>query len=411
MQWHETASPIILATPADPAQAAGAVRTEGGLPVRRFRKEIVRAGRYTKDADGLEFSVTPEMLDRFAASTSAYLMAGNKIPMPVTHTDDPEANRGWVRDVYRDGDSLYATCDLVGDDGIKLAGTCDVSIFAPPEYTDGSGNRYQWPILHVALCTDPVVAGLDGFVPIQTSRGKQITPAAPVFRLAVETPKMPVDPMNPMPAAQAAAPIKADAGALESDPFDAILDAIEGQYLPQIRDKKTDPKTRKQLAAEMAKKFDQAAKLLADEDSESQPGVPGEGEGEAMEACNAKMSRGRTVDPVLVRFAAEKYRGDLASLVRDRRIAPAVAKKLEASYIGNGQPLALSLSRSTSGLTELDNIIGALRENTSVPAVGEKTGPQGGFVMSNPMAGGGESDPETKAALEFMHARVGMKKA
>ncbi len=220
---------------------------------------------------------------------------------------------------------------------------------------------------------------------------------------------MPVDPMNPMPAPQGAAPIKADAGALENDPFDAILDAIEGQYLPQIRDKKTDPKTRKQLAAEMAKKFDQAAKLLADEEPTDEPAVPA-GDGGAVEACTggAKMSQGRVVDPVLVRFAAEKYRGDLANLVRDRKITPAVAKKLEASYIGNGQPLALSLSRSSTGLTELDSIIGALKENTAVPVQGEKTGPQGGFVMSNPLAGG-EPDAETKAALDFMHSRIGMK--
>ncbi|HQU42146.1 MAG TPA: hypothetical protein PK867_05015 [Pirellulales bacterium] len=403
---------MILATPASKAQAAGAVRQEGGQPLRRFVKEIIRAGRYVKDADGQAFSVTPEMLDRFAASTSSYLKAGNKIPMPVTHTDDPEANRGWVRDVYRDGDSLYATCDLVGEDGIRLAGTCDVSIFAPPEYVDGSGNRYQWPILHVALCTDPVVAGLAGFVPVQTSQSKQ--PAkAPVFRFSKES-TMPVDPMNPMPTPQGAAPIKADADAVETDPFDAVIDAIENQYLPKIRDKATDPKTRKQLAGEMAKKFDQAIKLLGEETDEDP--AASDDDAAAVEACKegAKMSRGRIVDPVLVRFAAEKYRGDLAGLVRDRKIAPAVAKRLEASYIGNGQPLALSLSRSASGLTELDSIIGALKENTAVPAVGEKTGPQGGFAggfaMSNPLAGGGDADPETKAAIEFMQSRIGMKK-
>ena len=406
------ANPVILATPAKKAQAAGAVRMEGGQPSRRFVKELVRAGRYVKDVDGQIFNITPGMIDQLALSTTAYLAAGNKIPMPATpdHSDqDPEANRGWVREVYRDGNSLFGVCDLVGDDGIKLAGTCDVSIFSPPEFIDGTGNRYQWPILHVALCTNPIVPGLDGFVPIKTSQSttNQNTPAKwPVFRFSQEQKTMPpVDPVNPMPAAQAT---PATDESVESDPFDAALDAIEKQFLPQLRAKDMDPKERKKLAQEFAKKVDSLIKVLGDE-SDEEP--EGDGEGEPVEACTGvRMSRGSTVHPTMVKMAAEIYSLKLDGLVRARKITPAVAAKLKAQFIGTGQPLALSLSRSTNGATELDGVILALAENAVVPAEGERTGPQGAFVLSNPLKDK-EEDAETKKAMEFMHSRLPVKAA
>ncbi len=137
----------------------------GGQPVRRFTKEVIRAGRYVKAADGLSFQVTLETLDHWVSVFRAMRAAGVRVPVPVTHTDDPEANRGWLVDLQRSGESLVGTIDLVGADAIRLAGTCDVSIYSPAEHIDGHGNRYVRPILHVALCTDPVVPGLSPFQP------------------------------------------------------------------------------------------------------------------------------------------------------------------------------------------------------------------------------------------------------
>ena len=162
------ANAVILAMPARKATPAGAVRMEGGQPVRRFVKELIRCGHYLKESDQLQFEVTPRTLRHWVLTCSRYLAAGNRIPVPATHTLDPEANRGWVVDVFAEGRSLYGVVDLVGEDGIKLAGTCDTSIYSPAEYVDGKGNRYVRPILHVALCTDPVIPGLSGFQPVET---------------------------------------------------------------------------------------------------------------------------------------------------------------------------------------------------------------------------------------------------
>lgn len=108
------------------------------------------------------------MLDHWAMIFSQMKVNGVKVPVPSGHTNDSEKNRGWVEDIFRDGDSLFGIVALVGD-GIRLAGTNDVSIYSQSEYTDGNGNRYQWPILHVALCTDPVVPGLRGFEALAAS--------------------------------------------------------------------------------------------------------------------------------------------------------------------------------------------------------------------------------------------------
>ena len=167
--------------------------------MRRFVKELIRCGHYVKESDDIRFDVTPQTIRHWVTTCSAYLSAGNKIPVPATHTDDPEANRGWVVDVFAEGESLYGVVDLVGEEGIKLAGTCDTSIYSPAEYVDGKGNRYVRPIVHVALCTDPVIPGLGGFVPIQASQDKQKPACVPVLKLR-EPRSMPIDPMNPMPA-------------------------------------------------------------------------------------------------------------------------------------------------------------------------------------------------------------------
>ncbi len=162
------------------ARAVARERRVAGQPVRRFLKELIKAGHYVKEADGLEFDVTPMLLEHWAATFARMRANGLNVPVPSGHTHDGAANRGWVRHLFRAGDSLYGVVDLVGD-GIPMAATNDVSIYAVPEFTDGHGNRYRWPILHVALCTDPVVPGLGGFLPIAAAIDSP--PAdVPVFR-------------------------------------------------------------------------------------------------------------------------------------------------------------------------------------------------------------------------------------
>ncbi len=392
--------PVRKATPAGP------VRMEGGQPVRRFVKELIRCGHYVKDSDEIRFDVTPETIRHWVATCSAYLSAGNKIPVPATHTDDPEANRGWVVDVFAEGESLYGVVDLVGEEGIRLAGTCDTSIYSPAECVDGKGNRYLRPIVHVALCTDPVIPGLAGFVPIQASQDKQKPACVPVLKLR-EPRTMPSDPMNPMPVQPGQAePVHAEQPPVTASPSEAIDEAAAQQLVEIFRDDSMDPKSKLKALGDLMKKHAKIRALLGEDDEEEDPSEPGG-------MCHsAKLSRsaGRVPDPMLVKLAAENYGMKLDGLVAARKISPAVAKRLAAQYIGpNGQELALSLSQGPRGAAHLDGLILALNENTIVPETGEKSGPQT-LVLSNPYKAA-ENDPETKQAIEFMYDQVGAKPA
>ena len=88
---------------------------------------------------------------------------------------DPKNNMGYVTSLFRKDDMLHMTCELIGKDAIEAAAKSDVSIKAESDFTDGDSNVYDRPIMHIAMCTDPVVTGLGDFVAIAASmRGKKM---------------------------------------------------------------------------------------------------------------------------------------------------------------------------------------------------------------------------------------------
>ena len=147
------------------------VEGDDGVPRRRFRKELIKVGTYVKDSANIEFEVTSDTLRHWEASFAKMKANGVKVSIPSTHAGagDPDKNRGYVEDMFVDGDSLVMSCEMVGEDAILAAAKSDVSIFSPEELVDGKGNRYERPIEHVAMCTDPVVPGLGEFIPLAAS--------------------------------------------------------------------------------------------------------------------------------------------------------------------------------------------------------------------------------------------------
>ena len=148
---------------------SGLVRTPEGVTSRRFRKEVIKVGQYVKVSDNLEFGITPATLSHWAETFHEMRKNGVKVPIPVGHSDRAEDNRGWVEDMFVEGDALVMACELFDANVDTLAATNDVSILSPPEWTDGRGNRYERPIRHIALTPVPVVPGLDMFRPIAAS--------------------------------------------------------------------------------------------------------------------------------------------------------------------------------------------------------------------------------------------------
>jgi hypothetical protein len=143
---------------------------------RTYLKELVHVGDFQKkDADGeLNFSIDDDLLRHWKNTFDKMLEEGVDVPLPVEHTSDPEANRGkivgmrlgWNRRGER---ALFGIVQFRDEDAAKLANSTDVSIYVPPDFTSGNGTRYERPIRHVALTTQPVIPGLDKFKTIAAS--------------------------------------------------------------------------------------------------------------------------------------------------------------------------------------------------------------------------------------------------
>lgn len=145
-----------------------------GVPHQRFRKSVMRIGKFVKDSEGLEFEVTASTLANWANQFRRMKSNGVKVPIPNMHANDGNAdqNRGYVDDLFVDGDELVMLCNMIGEDAIAAAARSDVSIKSPSHLVDGEGHEYIRPIVHIALCTDPVISGLGDFVPIAASQKK-----------------------------------------------------------------------------------------------------------------------------------------------------------------------------------------------------------------------------------------------
>jgi len=136
----------------------------------RFRKELVKVGRYFKDKTGQAFEVTTDTIDHWIVTFNRWIANGNKVPIPLSHdrAGEPESNQGWVHKLWREDGTLVGLMELSDE---SLALTTDVSICVQGEVIDGKGQKYIQPITHVALCTDPVIPGLEKFEKLSLSNG------------------------------------------------------------------------------------------------------------------------------------------------------------------------------------------------------------------------------------------------
>jgi hypothetical protein len=129
----------------------------------RFRKEIIRLGRYVLPDDPEEtVDVTAERLRRWVDDTKA---AGVKTWVPYHHSYHPADNAGWVEAFEIADGKLYGVFNITdGDTAARIVdGTIqDVSIGVGPVLT-ACGKRYDEVIRHVALTLDPHVRDQDGF--------------------------------------------------------------------------------------------------------------------------------------------------------------------------------------------------------------------------------------------------------
>ena len=165
--------PYILRLQTMPASSAGHITSPDALrysSMPRYRKELIKVGKYVKDSTKQAFEVTKETLEHWVSEFNKWVNAGNRVPIPLGHAREglPEANQGWVTAMVVEGKSLFGIMEILDPD---LALTTDVSICVEPQVVDGKGHKYKSIITHVALCTDPVVPGLGEFETLSLSKG------------------------------------------------------------------------------------------------------------------------------------------------------------------------------------------------------------------------------------------------
>jgi len=159
--------PVILQLQTFPATSIGF----GNSGLTQFRKEVIKVGKYIHPATKKAFEVTTDLLNHWVSTFNRWVGAGNHVPIPLGHSkvNNPESNAGWVTGLSVDGDSLIGIMELSDP---SLARTTDVSLCVDGEVADGRGNKYTNIITHIALCTDPVIAGLGKFMKLSLSKGE-----------------------------------------------------------------------------------------------------------------------------------------------------------------------------------------------------------------------------------------------
>ncbi len=153
--------------------SVGPVELEDGYPVQRFRKELIRVGTYTHPIKGWTLEVTEARLDQWATAFHEMQQAGTRVPVNLDHNHASDKVKGWLYDIFREGQRLIGILELRGEDAVDLAQKdLDVSIEVDRDVADSQNNVWAEAIVGCAICWDPVVSGQPGFVPIAASKSR-----------------------------------------------------------------------------------------------------------------------------------------------------------------------------------------------------------------------------------------------
>ena len=325
-------------------ESAQLVKAESGQPRRRYVKEIIRTGGYTHPKHGWKLDVTPERMDAWAKNFGAMRSAGVDVEVTVDHSQKAEAVRGYVTDMYRDGDRLIAVHEMIGDDAFKLAERVhNVSVEIDDDFLDSKGNRYGESIVRSSIVQSPIVPNQSPFERLAASRK-----AASSLALAGDVPLYEPAPHE----------------APEANTMKLILSAIED--ITGAKD------VTEATAVEVLKTFGEKLK------AQPKPAPK-------LELSDAE------VDAIDERVDVLRERID--GLVSAGKITPAVAKSLGPILLGEaGNRPTFLLSRRLSGTEQpiARTILDALAQND--PLVIGRAMLAGGKKLSNEAAGGEKFD-------------------
>lgn len=145
-------------------------------PTTRFRKEVLRVGKFTHPATGEEIEIEAEDLPKLARDTARWTRElGHKVPFLASHEDagDAEAVLGyWLPEGWSvEGDRLVGEVEVFDPDALgEVLETRDVSCQIAVGARASAGDQLEMVIEHVAATPAPVVTGLAGFARLSASR-------------------------------------------------------------------------------------------------------------------------------------------------------------------------------------------------------------------------------------------------
>lgn len=359
----------ILMCSGEAAQAISPSGTnDAGQPVRKFRKELIRTGKFTHPVTGQDFQIDGKWLDNAESQFKKMVAAGVKVPVMSGHSFSADDARGGALDIFREGDSLVGIMELVGEDGISAAGRNDVSIFAEPSFKDAHGNEYPWAIQHVALTPVPVIPGMSGFVSLAASRdGNKGKDDVPVFRLSTELNKM----------------------------NENIARLAKAMGLSLAADA-TEEAATEQMLAHVAKQGETVQSITASRDSEKKRAD------EATLALSA--AKPKEYDEPTLSLHRENREMKIDAVYKAGKITKDACQKLKDIWIGGDKSLALSATLDTANNQRFKETIDMLNAAPPIRTLDETQSLAQGIKLSSDRQDKEDADPD----LELRLARAGV---
>lgn len=319
------------------------------IPRRRYIKDLVRAGTYVKNNRSI--TVTDEMMKNWVDQFMAMSADGVKVPVVSSHDEakTSDGSRGWVTDLYIEGDTLWFACELIGQDAIVAAERNDVSLGSPPVLRD----KYPQPIAHVALCSDPVVTGLGEFIPLEMSQKLNLR----------------------MNMGSALGTLLAAMGIADA-PTDENAETLVAQAIKGMKKVETSTSTSTYTTETEIKPTGQEVAMSQNTEPKNETTKP---------------------DERLVKTIGQLRTAKLDMLFSGSHITAAVKDKITKRF-ATVEAIELSLSSSSNDDDVFDFIVAVLKENKPVKT-GEKTGAQAKTVE---LSSGVGSDEGSNALIEAM---------
>lgn len=348
-----------------PAVAVSSQGDRDGQPSRRYVKDILRVGQFTKPGH-FDLDVTAEDLEQLAGNFQAMQTKGVRVPVTLDHSRKAEDVVGQLTDVYVDDGTLYGVHELVGQRALDMVAqpAVEVSAELDMDYVAADNSKLGKALTASTLCQKPVVPGQGRFKVAASRDGKSCELDAQVLILSTAGDTVTGDEDMNETLKFLRETLKIEGLKDDADEA-ACLEALKAWHKDQHA-----------TALSRAKETETALKAKVDALEKAKPD-------------GVKLSR---TEEALSRRALDS---DMQRLVDGGNITPACAKDLRPFL---ATPVMLSVAKDSDD-PSYSGIISALAKNDPVE-LKEKTGGQ--FEMSRPGDSDGDDDFDEDTNKEML---------